>query len=261
MAERYSIEDFFLFLDGFDDRHELTYQFYGSRSQWSRLAGADDPRTMAFQEKFEACLLEWLLAEQCVPMEDGSAMPCAEYVLRAESGEESFDLDPDLDVELDLDEDARRYVKALQGTLLSLYEVQALDSAQSRILVCDMLAPQARPEWVYWVFDRDPVWLWDIVGLRLVDWEGERRCASAMLQAPRYAGLHSLNRVQKRLKQSWDKGVDPARLCKARSWPRSVLPWPLPAEPAIRPRTLPSGWTMRSGWERRSQSLWPTPSA
>lgn len=212
VAERYSIEDFFLFLDGFDDRHELTYQFYGSRSQWSRLAGADDHRTMAFQEKFEACLLEWLLAEQCVPMEDGSAMPCAEYVLRAESGEESFDLDPDLDVELDLDEDARRYVKALQGTLLSLYEVQALDSAQSRILVCDMLAPQARPEWVYWVFDRDPVWLWDIVGLRLVDWEGERRCASAMLQAPRYAGLHSLNRVQKRLKQSWDKGVDPARL-------------------------------------------------
>ena len=200
--DRYSVEDFLLFLDGFNEGNELTYQFYGSRSQYLRVHNATDPRTMNFLEIFEACMLEWYLAEQSVRMEDGSSMPCAEYVLTQESG-----IEP-----LELEEDARRYVKTLQGTLLSLYEVQALDRAKGRILVCDMLSSHARPEWVHWVFDLDPVWLWDIVGMRLVNWEGGRRCASAMLQAPRYAALHSLNRVQKRLKQAQGKGEDPSRL-------------------------------------------------
>ena len=200
-ADRYTVEDFLLFDDGIDDGNELTYRFYGSHSKWRRVAGAGDFRTMGFQEMFEACLLEWLLAEQAVQAEDGCEVPCAEYVLARE----------DDDMLADLGDGARRYVQALQGTRLSLCEVQAVNRANGRILVCDMLAPGARPEWVCWDFSRDPVWLWDIVGMRLVDWEGERRCASAMLRAPRYAALHSLARVQKRLKQAQGRGEDASR--------------------------------------------------
>ena len=171
-----------------DRREALEDAFYCGEERLR--AGAAGEKDMVIRTVNSSIFAEWALAEGVEAMDDMDAMEDME-----EAGFAGLVL---RESPIRLSPEGREWIEALEGSTVSLYEVQQVE--RGRMLVRDLVHGDA-DEWVESIGSLD-VDQWDIAGIRLLPGREMRRIGVGVLNFPREAGLDLLDVLKKHVKRS-----------------------------------------------------------